>query len=530
MQFGGIQARKKTQIFKRLPFNYCALSLQPFEHPVCSPDGTIFDLRNIYPYLKKHGVNPVTGEKLDPKSLIKLNFYKNANDEYHCPATLRVFNDHTHIVAIKTTGNVYAYEAIERLNIKVKNWTDLVSDEPFTRKDIITIQDPHNLENRNFSNFYHVKNDLKVDEDNNAKDNPLNDINISAVGSAARVLNKISSRQDKVSDQKQNVSTETKPVSEKITKVTSSAAGSKPKKLPYNAAPYTRGLAAASFTSTAMTPVTVNENALIDEEEFMFKEIKAKGYVRIMTNLGNLNVELFCDKSPRTCFNFIMLSKQGYYNGIIFHRKIKNFMIQGGDPTGTGKGGESYWKKDFVDEFKSNLSHNERGLLSMANRGKNTNSSQFFFTFRPCVHLDNKHTIFGKIVGGKDVLDKMETVPTDDSDRPLNEIKIVNVTVFVDPYEEYKKNLEKKLNRQSTEKQVKKPQKNEKDSTTTWFGNKLSSSVKKEDDSIVGKYLKSAISKKRELENEDDSTDEQFLDTVPKKPKPTGYNFDFSKW
>ncbi|CAG8719609.1 12862_t:CDS:2, partial [Gigaspora rosea] len=306
---------------------------------------------------------------------------------------------------------------------------------------------------------------------NNAKDNPLNDINISAVGSAARVLNKISSRQDKVSDQKQNVSTETKPVSEKITKVTSSAAGSKPKKLPYNAAPYTRGLAAASFTSTAMTPVTVNENALIDEEEFMFKEIKAKGYVRIMTNLGNLNVELFCDK------------------------------IQGGDPTGTGKGGESYWKKDFVDEFKSNLSHNERGLLSMANRGKNTNSSHFF-TFRPCVHLDNKHTIFGKIVGGKDVLDKMETVPTDDSDRPLNEIKIVNVTVFVDPYEEYKKNLEKKLNRQSTEKQVKKPQKNE----------------------------KSAISKKRELENEDDSTDEQFLDTVPKKPKPTGYNFDFSKW
>ncbi|CAG8452438.1 8532_t:CDS:10 [Dentiscutata erythropus] len=497
MQFGGIQARKKTQIFKRLPFNYCSLSLQPFEHPVCSPEGTIFDLRNIYPYLKKNGVNPATGEKLDPKSLIKLNFHKNANDEYHCPATLKVFNDHTHIVAIKTTGNVYAYEAIERLNIKVKNWLDLITEEPFTRKDIITIQDPHNLENRNFSNFYHVKNDLKADEDQNAKDNPLNDINISAVGSAARVLNKISSRQDEVPDQKQNISTESKPASEKITKVSSSV-GSKPKKLPYNAAPYTRGLAAASFTSTAMTPVTVNENALIDEEEFMFKEIKAKGYARVTTNLGNLNVELFCDK------------------------------IQGGDPTGTGKGGESYWKKDFVDEFKSNLSHNERGLLSMANRGKNTNSSQFFFTFRPCVHLDNKHTIFGKIVGGKDVLDKMESVPTDDSDRPLNEIKIVNVTVFVDPYEEYKKNLEKKLNRQSTEKQDKKPQKNEKDSTTNWFGNKVSSS--KEDNGVIGKYLKSAISKKRELVNEDDSTEEQFLDTVPKKPKPTGYNFDFSKW
>ncbi|CAG8484749.1 17878_t:CDS:10 [Cetraspora pellucida] len=507
MQFGGIQARKKTQNFKRLPFNYCSLSLQPFEHPVCSPDGTIFDLRNIYPYLKKHGVNPVTGEKLEPKSLIKLNFHKNANDEYHCPATLRVFNDHTHIVAIKTTGNVYAYEAIERLNIKVKNWTDLLTDEPFTRKDIITIQDPHNLENRNLSNFYYVKNNIKIDEGQNGKDNPLNDINISAVGSAARVLNKISSRQDEVSDQKHDTIIESKPASsETKTKVTPPTAGSKPKKLPYNAAPYTRGLAAASFTSTAMTPVTVNENALIDEEEFMFKEIKTKGYARITTNLGNLNVELFCDKDN------ISSQDQKFY---------------GGDPTGTGKGGESYWKKDFVDEFKSNLSHNERGLLSMANKGKNTNSSQL-----PCMHLDNKHTIFGKLVGGKDILDKMESVPTDDSDRPLNEIKIINITVFMDPYDEYKKNLEKKLNRQSAETQDKKPRKNEKDSTTNWFGNKLTSSysINKEDNCTVGKYLKSSISKKRELDNEDDLNEEQFVDTTPKKPKPTGYNFDFSKW
>ncbi|CAG8506435.1 1895_t:CDS:2, partial [Scutellospora calospora] len=402
MQFGGIQARKKTQIFKRLPFNYCSLSLQPFEHPAC--------------------------EKLEPKSLIKLNFHKNANDEYHCPATLRVFNDHTHIVAVKPTGNVYAYEAIERLNIKAKNWKDLLTDEPFTRKDIITIQDPHNLENRNLSNFYYVKNDLKVDEDQNTN-SPLNDINISAMGSAASVLNKLSGRQDEVLDKKQSTSTESKP--EIITKASSSSSVGKvkPKKVPYNAAPYTRGLAAASFTSTAMTPVTVNENALIDEEEFMFKEIKAKGYASVITNLGSLNIELFCDK------------------------------IQGGDPTGTGKGGESYWKKDFVDEFKSNLSHNERGLLSMANKGKNTNSSQFFFTFRPCIHLDNKHTIFGKLVGGKDVLDKMESVPTDDSDRPLNEIKITSVNVFVDPFEDYKKQLQKKLDRQSSEKQEKKPQK-----------------------------------------------------------------------
>lgn len=114
-----------------------------------------------------------------------------------------------------------------------------------------------------------------------------------------------------------------------------------------------------------------------------------------------------------------MLSKQGYYKGVKFHRSIKNFMIQGGDPTGTGRGGESYWKKDFVDEFKSNLSHKGRGILSMANRGKNTNSSQFFITFRSCQHLDNKHTIFGKLVGGLETLSKLESIPTDESDKPL---------------------------------------------------------------------------------------------------------------
>ncbi|CAG8490353.1 6447_t:CDS:10 [Acaulospora colombiana] len=481
MQFGGIQARKKTEIFKRLPFNYCSLSLQPFEHPVCTPDGIIFDLRTIYPYIKKHGTNPVTGEKLEAKSLIKLNFSKNSNGEYHCPATFRVFNDHTHIVAIRTTGNVYTYEAIERLNIKSKNWKDLLTDEPFTRKDIITIQDPHNIESRNLSNFYHLKNDLTVDdEDKSSINDRLNDINLGATGSAARVLAKISGQKDEASDRTKDADDESKSNQASP----SSPLKQKKKVIPYNAAPYTRGLAAASFTSTAMTPVTENENALIDEEEFMFKEVKSKGYARI----------------------------------------IKNFMIQGGDPTGTGRGGESYWKKDFADEFKSNLSHSERGLLSMANRGKNTNSSQFFFTFRPCTHLDNKHTIFGKLVGGKEVLDKMESVPTDDSDRPLSEIRITDVTVFVDPYEEYKNRLEKKLSREAgIVKKRKISPKDEQDSTTNWFGTKLTSSGNLKEDSKVGKYLMS--SNKREID--DASNKDLLIESTPKKPKPSGYDFDF---
>ncbi|RHZ79257.1 hypothetical protein Glove_150g39 [Diversispora epigaea] len=525
MQFGGIQKRTERDVFKRLPFDYCSLSLQPFEHPVCAPDGIIFDLKNIYPFLKKHGTNPVTGEKLEPKSLIKLNFHKNSNDEYHCPATYRVFNDHTHIVAIKTTGNVYSYEAIDRLNIKTKNWKDLLEDVPFTRKDIITLQDPHNLESRNLMNFHYLKNDLKIDEDKS--DKPLNDINIEATGSAALVLTKIASRDDE--------NKEIKSKSDSHVNKDSSLPSLKPKSsknLPYNAASYTRGLASASLTSTAFTPVTENENALIDKEEFMFKEIKTKGYVRIATNLGNLNVELFCDKSPRACYNFIMLSKKDYYNGTIFHRKIKNFMIQGGDPTGTGKGGESYWKKEFPDEFKSNLSHNERGLLSMANRGKNTNTSQFFFTFRPCTYLNNKHTIFGKLVGGSEVLDKMESVLTDGSDRPLDEIKITEVTVFVDPYEEYNKRLERKLSRQkddSSEKKKTKSLKDEKESTTNWFGAKLTTLPSNRDQDIgVGKYLKS-INNKRDLDSEDLNID-YIPEQIPKKSKNSGNDFDFSSW
>ncbi|CAI2172200.1 3965_t:CDS:10 [Funneliformis geosporum] len=500
MQFGGIQARKKTDVFKRLPFYCCSLTLQPFEHPVCTPDGIIFDLRHIRLYLKKFGMNPVTGEKLDVNSLISLNFFKNPEDEYHCPVTFKVFSDHTHIVAIKTTGNVYSYEAIDRLNIKTRHWKDLLSDEPFTRKDIITIQDPHNLEVRNLSNFHYLKNNLKLKDDES--NDPLSNINLSATGSAERVLSKISCKHDE--------SAHDATVENKLLKKASSSTPTvkKSKNVPYNAASYSRGLAAASFTSTAMTPVTENENALVDEEEFMFKEIKEKGYARIVTNLGNLNIELFCDKAPRTC----------------------------GDPTGTGKGGESYWKKDFADELKRNLSHNERGLMSMANKGKNTNSSQFFFTFRPCTHLDNKHTIFGKIVGGKEILDKMELVPTDESDRPLQEIKIIEVAIFINPYEEYKKKLEKKLSRQDEFAERKPREKTEKD-TTTWFGTKLTSTGAKESNSNisgdVGKYLKSTTSpdipKKRELDNEE--LDSEPVPEINKKLKTTGYNFgNFSNW
>lgn len=114
----------------------------------------------------------------------------------------------------------------------------------------------------------------------------------------------------------------------------------------------------------------------------------------------------------RTSWNFITLCNQGYYNGLTFHRHIPGFMIQTGDPTGTGTGGESAFKKPFKDEFDTRLSHCSRGILSMANSGPNTNGSQFFITFMATPHLDLKHTVFGRVVGGLATLDRLEEVRT----------------------------------------------------------------------------------------------------------------------
>lgn len=166
-------------------------------------------------------------------------------------------------------------------------------------------------------------------------------------------------------------------------------------------------------------------------------------------------------------------------------------MIQGGDPTGTGRGGESYWKTPFPDEVKYNLSHDDRGILSMANKGKDTNGSQFFITYRPCTHLDKKHTIFGRVVGGLDVLNKMEAVPTDESDRPERDIMIKEVSVFVDPYEEFQSRLKRKLEHEANAEteQERKRRMREKADKMGWFGPNITASTANKKGGGVGKYI-----------------------------------------
>jgi cyclophilin family peptidyl-prolyl cis-trans isomerase len=121
----------------------------------------------------------------------------------------------------------------------------------------------------------------------------------------------------------------------------------------------------------------------------------------VQTSDGDIILQLFADKTPNTVNNFVFLAREGFYDGVIFHRVIENFMVQGGDPTGTGRGGPGY---SFADEFHPELRHDGPGVLSMANAGPNTNGSQFFITHVATPHLDGKHSVFGRVTGGLDVL------------------------------------------------------------------------------------------------------------------------------
>lgn len=144
------------------------------------------------------------------------------------------------------------------------------------------------------------------------------------------------------------------------------------------------------------------------------------------TNMGNFEVALATDLAPNTCKNFIGLANKGFYNGVIFHRVIDNFMIQGGDPTGTGMGGPGYTIKD---EFSSKLLHDGPGVLSMANAGPDTGGSQFFITLAPTPWLDGHHSVFGKVTKGMDVVYKIGHVATDANDRPLKDVVINKIII-----------------------------------------------------------------------------------------------------
>ena len=506
---GGGRDRGADAPFRRLPFHCCAISFLPFKNAVCAPDGTVMDISNAVPYVMKHKKHPVSGEALAVKDLVRLNWYKNKDGEYECPVLNKTFTDATRICAVKTTGNVYCTDAIEELCFKTKNWKDLLTDEAFKRSAVVTLQDPLDLKARTLDNFDHVKRGLDVKglgKEGQGDDGSINKTQVSedmrrvlaslgseeaakigarggssAAAQAQEVLN-LAKAKDAEENKKHGIETKPDTVDNShllrgpayvapVDNITFKPGSStwdtnetgrvdldtrtekEKAKRRAEMAPYlvtlktktndmrTTGHSAMGFTSTTMEAHTKNHRA----EEIVWYNPTKKGYVRLHTNFGDLNIELHCDKTPRTCENFITLAEKGFYDGVKFHRSIKRFMLQGGDPTGTGRGGHCIWGEKFADEIKGNPHrHDERGVLSMANSGKNTNGSQFFITYNAAPHLDNKHTVFGRVVGGMETLARIEEVECDAADRPLKTIKITSCTIFTNPYDELREEDDKK--------------------------------------------------------------------------------------
>ncbi|KZT05879.1 cyclophilin-like protein [Laetiporus sulphureus 93-53] len=404
-----------------------------------------------------HNTNPFTKEPLTPADLITLHYSRKPNGEIHDPISFKPFTEHSHIVAIATTGNVFLAESI-------KGGRDLVADVKFKKEDVITLQNPHGFPPASVS--------------------------------------------------KSSITTQETQQNKTKTIATRAAATSAKPSVPWNISPYSSGLPGASLTSTSIDPQTKSAQLLWDEEELMFDDFanppkgkgkekdigKRRAYVRVVTTLGggSLNLELFCEKAPKTCYNFLQLAKAGKYNNCLFHRLVPGFMIQTGDPTGTGAGGESCWGTPFRDEFdmRNVAKHDSRGIVAMANKGPGTNGSQFYITFKATPHLDKKHTVFGKLVGGEDILDALEALPVKPgTERPAKPVRIAEVIIYQDPFEEYKARRQKKLERRAEAEQSarigSKDEKKEGDDIN-WFGTKVGSETKSSGElggGEVGKYL-----------------------------------------
>lgn len=407
-EYGGAKRSKRPSgEFKALPVDCCALTLAPFTIPVCTPEGVVFDLPHILPHLERDARNPVTGAPLAPSSLLRLHYSRSPTGQLHCPITLKTFTDVSHIVANRKTGQVYSLEGLERLARADGQYCDFFTEETVGRADLITLQDPTRLEGRNMAAFLHVR-EAQAAAEASSTERTKEPANIRREGTTETILSSLES-QRQLDDSKP-------PLPLRSEKGNSS-----------------------SLASTAVTSARMPTAHSVEESSSLFSLVRHKGKATIRTNLGDLHVELFCPKVPRTTYNFLQLARRGYYAGVVFHRLIPGFVIQGGDPTGTGAGGESCFPegRPFANEFASGLSHNTRGILSMANKAgrPKSNTSQFFITLAPHVHLDRTHPVFGRVLGGWDVLDRMEQIGADEQGRPLRSIVIEDVIVVEDPFE-----------------------------------------------------------------------------------------------
>jgi cyclophilin family peptidyl-prolyl cis-trans isomerase len=188
----------------------------------------------------------------------------------------------------------------------------------------------------------------------------------------------------------------------------------------------------ASTSESTKSATTKKEDSMNQKQYSAFPGVLSKTELvgkkaRFETNKGSFTIKLFGEKAPKAVSNFIFLSKEGFYNDLIFHRVIADFMIQGGDPQGNGTGGPGY---DFEDEFEGSLTFSKPGILAMANSGPDSNGSQFFITVAPTPHLNNKHTIFGEVIEGYGVIEAISKVSVDDNNQPQETVTINSIEII----------------------------------------------------------------------------------------------------
>lgn len=376
----------------------CQLTLRPHASPVCAPDGAIFDAAAIVPLTRRTGLHPLTGAPLRTSDLIPLRFACDPapGGQFRCPVLYEPFTPSVKVVAIAVKGgasaNVFSYDAVLRLNIRAKSMFDLLTGAPFKVSDIIVLHDPNP---RAPPTAPLAQPSLPASGPTPAPQSAMMPLSSAA---KSQLLKKRSAPAGQ-DDQE---------------RAAPSGADSSAKRQRGLSSLYTTGAAAAGLTSTAHVPVTINEHrAMTGEEErkAIYKKIrkgrKGKGYVRVVTNVGMLNIELHCDKVPATCDNFLTLAERKFYDGLPWHRVIPKFIAQTGNPTRAGVANDSAWGGGIKDEIRASLSHSEPGIVSMCgNRG--TTLCQWFVCFGAATHLDGTHTVMGKVVGGMFVLSMME--------------------------------------------------------------------------------------------------------------------------
>lgn len=525
----------------------------------------------------KHKADPVTGRPMTSRDLIVLNMDRDeSTGTWQCPVLNKPLTNRTKVVAIRqrppgNEANVFSYEAYHELNVKAKNNLDLVSGKKFTKEDVIVLQDPNDEAHcrlRDIQNFSHINSLREENTRQQQSAGGSGNNNVKRSVTAERIMEKLDrekrKRERAAEDQAKKLlktdSGDGRPPStgaaEKISIYTDELLTS---------VNLTSGKASGSLTSTAMNITQENRARLATEDEIItsqceqLRRLKKKGMVRMFTNRGAMDIEVHCDIVPRTAMNFMMLAERGEYNDSKFHRSIPNFMIQGGKKPGSkgNDGGSSVWDKPFPDEFDDRLTHTGPGIVSMANSGPCTNGRQFFITYKSCAHLNRKHSVFGKVVGGLEILRRLEEMPTDkETDRPLETVKIESIEILENPVSEALDIERERIRKRKEEKRQ--LDQSRKSSALGRSGGADGGPGKKpvalpppkEDHAdgskdagpppvVIGKYLKAAKKESKKKAKQGKSSDEDkdagagtdppVVSRLPPPPKKTMFG-DFSGW